>query len=96
MVYKIIVAISKHKGDEYVKLNKNDYLEKDATFWEDFRKKLYQSISDQEQEEKIEKTPKNIVMLAQQRGVKPTARYFNIEPSQVRYYIKKLEKEKEN
>lgn len=77
-----------------MKLNKNDYLEKDATFWENIRKEMYQFLNEKDQEEKLEKTPQNIVMLAKERGIKPTARYFNIDPSQVRYYIKKLEKEK--
>ena len=44
-----------------------------------------------EDKEKLEKTPDNIYKLAKEIGVKPTARYFDIQPSQVRYYIKKLE-----
>lgn len=71
------------------KLKSNDYLNKDYEFWKNYRITLTKIIKEQENEIKLEKTPENIIMLAQKQGVKPTARYFNIQPSQVRYYIKK-------
>jgi hypothetical protein len=62
---------------------------KDYEFWKNYRIILTQIIHELEKKEKIEKTPENIVMMAKEQGVKPTARYFEIQPSQVRYYIKK-------
>ena len=50
-------------------------------------------------EEKIEKlgkldyTPENIYRMAKEKGIKPTARYFDVYPSQIRYYVKKYENE---
>jgi len=72
-------------------LEKDDYLTKDALFWKDYRQNLYKYINTQE--EKIEKTTENIVKMAAEIGVKPTARYFNISPSSVRYNINKYENE---
>lgn len=71
------------------KLEPNDYLKKDYEFWKNYRIILTKFIQEQEKKEKLEKTPENIVMLAKEQGIKPTARYFNIQPSQIRYYIKK-------
>lgn len=68
------------------RLNKKDYLEKGYDFWKKYREMLYQVLKEQEQEEKLAKTPQNIVKLAQEIGVKATARYFSITPSMVRYY----------
>ena len=57
----------------------------------EFREGLYRLIKESECEEK-EKTPENIYKIAKQRGIKPTASYFSIEPSTVRYNIKKFKK----
>ena len=73
------------------KLNKDDYLKKDQMFWKDIRIKITKTIN--EPEEKIEKNKENIYKMVKEIGIKPTARYFNIQPSQVRYYIKKIESE---
>ncbi len=72
-------------------LNENDYIEKDCEFWKNYRKELTKLIN--KETSKIEKTTENIYNLSKEIGIKPTARYFNIEPSQVRYYIKKYEKD---
>lgn len=71
------------------KLKSNDYLNKDYEFWKNYRIILTQIINEQEKQIKLEQTPENIVKLAKEQGVKPTARYFDIQPSQVRYYVKK-------
>lgn len=71
------------------KLQPDDYLNGDYEFWKNYRIILTQIIHEQEKQEKLEKTPKNIIMMAKEQGVKPTARYFGIQPSQVRYYVKK-------
>lgn len=70
-------------------LKPKDYLEKDYEFWKNYRIILTKITSESEKIDKLEKTPENIFLLAQKQGIKPTARYFNIEPSVVRYYIKK-------
>lgn len=75
--------------NDNLELRENDYLEKDENFWKEYRKSLYKFIN--KEEEMVEKTPENIYMMAKEIGVKPTARYFDISPSQVRYYIKKME-----
>ncbi len=77
---------------ELPKLQSKDYLEKDYEFWKNYRLTLTEIIKKAEQDDKLDKNPKNIIMLAKNQGVKPTARYFNIAPSQVRYYIKKYDK----
>ena len=77
--------------DYLPKLNKNDYLEKDSEFWRDYRRTLTKILK--EDVPKKDKTQKNIYDMSKEVGIKPTARYFNITPSQVRYYIKKHEKE---
>lgn len=74
-------------------LKPDDYLTQSAEFWKEYRITLYKIIKEKEQEVQLEKTPRNIYEKAKEIGVKPTARYFNIQPSQVRYYIKKIEKE---
>lgn len=71
------------------KLQPDDYLNRNYEFWKNYRIILTQIIHEQEKLEKLEKTPKNIAMMAKEQGVKPTARYFEIQPSQVRYYVKK-------
>ena len=45
---------------------------------------------------KLDKTTENIYNMAKKMGVKPTARYFNIDPSSVRYHIKKYENSKKD
>lgn len=72
---------------ELPKLNEDDYLNKDSSFWKEYREILYKFLLDEPN--KLEKTPGNIVLMAKQSGIKPTARYFNIQPSQVRYYLNK-------
>ena len=76
--------------DDLPNLEEKDYLEKNANFWKEYRIKLYKLASCEE--ERLEKTPENIISMAKKIGIKPTARYFNIQPSQVRYYIKKYSK----
>ena len=72
------------------KLEHDDYLTKDYEFWKKYRQLLYRKIKEQEKEEQIPKTAENIIKLAEQIGVKAAARYFNIEPSTVRYYRNKI------
>ena len=67
------------------KLASDDYLNQNYDFWKKYGKPK------KEEEEILEKTPENIVYLSNKIGVKPTARYFNIFPSTVRYYKKKIE-----
>ena len=74
------------------KLKKDDYLTKGYDFWKSYREKLTEIIKC---ESKVEKTPENINKLSNEIGVKATARYFNLQPSQVRYYRKKFENTKE-
>lgn len=76
------------------KLNKDDYLNHDEEFWMNVRKELTKELFSKE--DKLEKTPENICKLANEIGVKPTARYFNIQPKQVRYYRDKINKNKAN
>ena len=76
---------------ELPKLNSEDYLTQGIEFWKNYRITLYKIINEQEQEVQLEKTPENIYKKAKEIGIKPTARYFNIQPSQVRYYIKKID-----
>lgn len=73
------------------KLNKDDYIIKDYDFWKNYRLELTKELKENSQI--IEKNPQNIYEMAKKVGVKPTARYFNIQPSQVRYFIKKCENE---
>ena len=73
------------------KLNENDYLVQNYEFWKNYRIELTKQLKSNDYV--IEKTPKNIYDMVKNMGVKPTARYFNIQPSQVRYFIKKYEKE---
>ena len=46
------------------KLQPNDYLNGDYGFWKNYRIILTQIIHEQEKLEKLEKTPKNISMIA--------------------------------
>lgn len=68
-------------------LEKDDYLTKGAAFWKNYRKSLYAFVN--KKEEKLDKTPENITKMAEDIGIKPTARYFNISPASVRYNINK-------
>lgn len=72
------------------KLKPDDYLTQGYEFWKNYRIELTKLLL--KEEEKLEKNPENIFKLSKEIGVKATARYFNIEPSQVRYYVKKIEK----
>lgn len=74
---------------ELPKLEPNDYLNRDYEFLKKYRIILTKIIDEQSKQQRLEKTPENIVMMAKEQGVKPTARYFGIQPSQVRYYAKK-------
>ena len=71
-------------------LKENDYLKENEEFWKSFRQNITEALK--VPEEKLDKTKENIYLLAKKIGIKPTARYFSIEPSQVRYYIKQIEK----
>lgn len=76
------------------KLASDDYLNQNYDFWKNYRLDLIKEVESEikeEEEEPLEKTPENIVYLSNKIGVKPTARYFNILPSTVRYYKKKIE-----
>lgn len=78
------------------KLKEDDYLNQGYDFWKKYRESLTELLESSEKEEvKYSKTPENIVDMAKKVGVKPTARYFNITPASVRYYIKKLEQKNE-
>lgn len=72
------------------KLAKDDYLKQDYDFWKNYRLLLFKIIKEQESAEQVPKTPENVTKMAEEIGVKATARYFNITPSSVRYYRSKL------
>lgn len=75
------------------KLASDDYLNQNYDFWKKYRLDLIKEVENEtkeKEEEHLEKTPENIVYLSNKIGVKPTARYFNILPSSVRYYKKKM------
>ena len=38
----------------------DDYKDKDAQFWKEYREILYEQIKEKEREKKLEKTPENI------------------------------------
>ena len=57
-------------------------------YWKKYLEELTKEIKEKTN---IEKTPKNVYEMAKKIGIKPTARYFDIYPSTVRYYIKKIE-----
>lgn len=76
------------------KLASDDYLNQNYDFWKNYRLDLIKEVESEikeKEEEPLEKTPENIVYLSNKIGVKPAARYFNILPSTVRYYKKKIE-----
>ena len=76
-------------------LKPDDYLIQNADFWKNYRQTLHKLIKEQKSNEIIlEKTPKNICLMAEKHGVKAAARYFDITPATVRYYRKKLEENK--
>lgn len=75
-------------------LNENDWKNQDYIFWKKYREKLTSLIF--EHNKMLEKTPENIYNMAKEIGIKPTARYFGIQPVQVRYYIKKIEEKIKN
>lgn len=80
------------------KLKKDDYLNHDYEFWKNYRQKLWEELQKEEKflkENAIPKNMENIVKMAEEKGVKPTSRYFNISPKTVRYYREKYEKEKD-
>ena len=65
----------------------------DIDYWKKYRQDLTKALFETDN---IEKTPQNIYDMAKKSGIKPTARFFNIQPSTVRYYIKKLEQKNDN
>ena len=67
-------------------LKPNDYLTKDENFWREYRQTLTKLIQKEKNKPKLEKTPKNILKMLETHGVKFTARYFDVYPSQIRYY----------
>ena len=79
---------------ELPELGPDDYKDKDAQFWQEYREILYEQIKEKEREKKLEKTPENIYSKAMEIGIKAAGRYFDIQPSQVRYYIRKVEQAK--
>lgn len=74
-------------------LNEDDWKTKDYEFWKKYREEFTSLIN--EQNTSLEKTPENIYKMAKEIGIKPTARYFGIQPVQVRYYVKKVEEKNE-
>lgn len=68
-------------------LDKDDWKNKGIDFWKNYFDILAETLFAENKE--IPKTPKNIIEMSNKIGIKPTARYFNIEPSQVRYYRKR-------
>lgn len=71
------------------KLKKDDYLKQGYEFWKDYRESLTAELNKQETE--LEKNPENITKKAKEIGIKPTARYFDMSPASVRYYVRKYE-----
>ena len=63
----------------------------DYNNWKNFRIYLTDLINIEE--EKIEKTTHNIYNMYLKSGLKSTARYFNIQNSQVLYHVKKYKDE---
>lgn len=60
-------------------------------YWKKYREELTKEIMENIN---IEKTPENIYEMAKKIGIKPTARYFDIYPSTVRYYVQKIESQR--
>ena len=69
-------------------------MDSDYTYWKDFRIFLTNLLK--EDNIKIEKNKENIYKMYITSGLKSTARYFNIENSQVMYYVKKYKEENIN
>ena len=65
----------------------------DYNYWKEFRQDLTQKLKKEEKIEYKTKEEKNIAIynMAKTSGIKATARYFNINPSSVRYWVKKFE-----
>ena len=80
-------------GKELPKLQPGDIENKDAEFWKQYRLALHEQIKEKQRAERLAKTPENIYLKAKEIGVKATGRYFEIQPSQVRYYIRKYEQD---
>lgn len=63
----------------------------DYEYWYNYRVKLTNNLKKEKSiiyKDDNEKK-KSIVEMAKEIGIKPTARYFNIEPSSVRYWLNK-------
>ena len=58
-------------------------------YWKKYRENLTNILK--KDDVKLEKNPDNIIKMSKEVGIKPTARYFNITPSQVRYFLKKYD-----
>lgn len=63
----------------------------DYNYWYDYRVKLTNELKKENNivYKNDEEKKKAIVKMALEIGIKPTARYFNIEPSSVRYWLNK-------
>ena len=59
-------------------------------YWKKIREDLTNLLK--ENIESIEMTPKNVYELYKKIGVKATARYFNVSPSTIKYYLEKYKK----
>ena len=46
----------------------DDYKDKDAQFWKEYREILYEQIKEKEREKKLEKTPENIYYQAMENS----------------------------
>lgn len=70
----------------------------DEKYWMEYRKKLTKQLKQSEINKKEnnynskQEISEAIINMAQQIGVKATARYFNITAKTVRYWLKKLSK----
>ena len=63
----------------------------DYEYWYNYRVKLTNNLKKEKSiiyKDDNEKK-KSIVEMAKEIGIKPTARYFNIDPSSVRYWLNK-------
>lgn len=69
----------------------------DFEYWKNYRKELINKLNSEHKEKVFStKDEKNklIYDMAISIGIKATARYFNITPKTVRYWIKKYENKK--
>ena len=62
----------------------------DYNYWKKIREDLNKILKDEGK--KMEMTPKTVYELSNKIGIKASARYFNVSPSTIRYYIEKYKK----